>query len=137
MLRTTIKILHLSTIRYGRQFVGRKTLAQIVPNVCKAAGLHSHYTGHSPKVSLATQMHAAGFDEQLIQERTGHRSLAVRRYKRTSAEQQRVCRNSYCLVRKSIDLDLLQLWTPFTVQVCHCRHQKRVIKIPLFQCHLV
>ena len=41
------------------------------------------------KVSLATQMYEAGFDEQLMQERTGHRSLAVRRYKRTSAEQQK------------------------------------------------
>ena len=37
----------------------------------------------------ATRLYQAGVDEQLIMERTGHRSLdGVRSYKRTSQEQQ-------------------------------------------------
>ena len=81
-------------IRYGRQVVGRNTLAQIVPNVCTAVGLNGHFTGRFPKVSLATQRYEAGFDEQLIQERTSHRSIGLRRYKGLQRSSKRVDRNS-------------------------------------------
>ena len=41
---------------------------------------------HSGKVTCATQLHERGtFDEQTIMSRTGHRSTAVRTYKRASS----------------------------------------------------
>ena len=49
------------------------------------AGLQGHYTNHSGKRSLATQLYSAGVPEQEIMSRTGHRSeMAVRKYKRPS-----------------------------------------------------
>ena len=54
--------------------------------MCREAGLIGNYTSHSAKASCATQLFDARLDEQLIQERTGHRSeKAVRRYKRTTS----------------------------------------------------
>ncbi|CAH1242431.1 Hypp6687 [Branchiostoma lanceolatum] len=43
-------------------------------------------TNHIGKVTCASQMWAAGFDEQTIMARTRHRSDAVRAYKRPSSE---------------------------------------------------
>ncbi|KAL5006842.1 hypothetical protein ScPMuIL_015648 [Solemya velum] len=43
-----------------------------------------YFTNHSLRASCASRLFENGVDEQLVMERTGHRSLAVRRYKRTS-----------------------------------------------------
>ncbi|XP_077862683.1 uncharacterized protein LOC144344678 [Saccoglossus kowalevskii] len=51
------------------------------------AGIKGYHTGHSGKVTQATTLFRQNFDEQLIAERTGHSSLAIRSYKRTSNEQ--------------------------------------------------
>ncbi|XP_002736415.1 uncharacterized protein LOC100368680 [Saccoglossus kowalevskii] len=51
------------------------------------AGIKGYHTGHSGKVTQATTLFRQNFDEQLIAERTGHSSLAIRSYKRTSDEQ--------------------------------------------------
>jgi hypothetical protein len=51
----------------------------------KQAGFEGRYTGYSGKVTL----YLSGVDEQIIKERTGHSSEAVRQYKRTSSEQQK------------------------------------------------
>ncbi|XP_077869676.1 uncharacterized protein LOC144361749 [Saccoglossus kowalevskii] len=51
------------------------------------AGIKSYHTGHSGKVTQATTLFWQNFNEQLIAERTGHSSLAIRSYKRTSDEQ--------------------------------------------------
>ena len=72
--------------RFGVQPVGRNTLAKIIPDMCKAAGIQGQKTGHSGKVTCATVL---DFSDQLIKERTGHRSLeALHKYKRTGADQQ-------------------------------------------------
>ena len=43
------------------------------------------FTNHSGKVTCATTLYESGqFDEQAIMSRTGHRSTAVRKYKRAS-----------------------------------------------------
>ena len=56
--------------------------------MCKAAGISGYKTNHSLRATTATRLYQAGVDEQLIMERTGHRSLdGVRSYKRTSDEQ--------------------------------------------------
>ena len=46
-------------------------------------------TNSSFRASAATRLYQAGVDEQLVMERTGHRSLeGVHSYKRTSTDQQ-------------------------------------------------
>ena len=74
---------------YSNQPVGHNKLSQTVSQLCKQAGIHSYKTNHSLRVTTATRLYASGVDEQLVMERTGHRSLdGVRTYKRTSNEQQ-------------------------------------------------
>ena len=64
-------------------------------------GEAGHYTPHSLRTNAATRLFQAGVSEQLIQEQTGHSSLAVRRYKRTcSAQKESVCKVSIPLITK-------------------------------------
>ncbi|CAC5407722.1 unnamed protein product [Mytilus coruscus] len=55
----------------------------------REAGIGGYRTNHSLRASAATRMYDAGVDEQLICEVTGHRSNAVRNYKRTNEKQKR------------------------------------------------
>ena len=75
--------------RFGKQPVGRNKLAQIIPDMCKEAGIQGRKTGHSGKVTCATTLYRQNFSDQLIKECTGHRSLeALHKYKRTGSDQQ-------------------------------------------------
>ena len=75
--------------RFAKQAVGRNRLSKLIPDMCKAAGIEGYKTGHSAKVTCATTLFREGFDDQLIKERTGHRSLdALHQYKRTGSNQQ-------------------------------------------------
>ncbi|XP_062572787.1 uncharacterized protein LOC134234758 [Saccostrea cucullata] len=67
---------------------GVHQLQQVVEKLCKAAGFHGNFTSHSLRATAATRLYQAGVDEQLTElvEKTGHRSNAVRAYKRTSTE---------------------------------------------------
>ena len=69
--------------------VGENTLRDTVKNLCKSAGLPGYYTNHSLRSSSVTRMYHSGVEEQVIQEITGHRSNAVRSYKRTSQLQRK------------------------------------------------
>ena len=62
-------------------------LGKTVKKLCALAGFSGRRTNHSCRASSATRMYDSGADEQLICERTGHRSIAVRSYKRTSSNQ--------------------------------------------------
>jgi len=62
-------------LRFSNQPVGKNKLAKIIPDMCKAAGIEGHKTGHSGKVTCATVLHQLNFSDQLIKERTGHPSL--------------------------------------------------------------
>ncbi|XP_067659803.1 uncharacterized protein [Haliotis asinina] len=73
-------------LRYSQQKVGIHTLQKMFKTMCEEAGLHGRFTGHSGKVTLTTTLFNAKVDEQLIIARTGHRSNAVRVYKRGSEE---------------------------------------------------
>ena len=65
-------------------------LSKIIPDMCKEARVQGRKTGHFGKVTCATVLYHAKFDDQLIKERTGHRSLeALHKYKRTSSDEQR------------------------------------------------
>ncbi|XP_062574060.1 zinc finger MYM-type protein 2-like [Saccostrea cucullata] len=68
--------------------VGINTLSKVVKNLCAKAGLDGHFTNHSLRATAATRMYSAELPEQLICEKTGHRSDAVREYKRTNTVQQ-------------------------------------------------
>ena len=69
--------------------VGVNTLREVVKTICSDAGVGGYFTNHSLRSSSATRMYQGCVDEQVIQEITGHRSLAVRSYKRTSDDQKR------------------------------------------------
>ena len=74
---------------YSREPLGHNKLSQVVSEMCKEAGIVGYYTNHSLRATSATRLFNAGADEQLIMERTGHRSIdGVRSYKRTSENQQ-------------------------------------------------
>ncbi len=71
---------------YADKPVGINLLKKCVKNIAEKGGLTGYFTNHSLRSSCATRMYAAGVDEQLIMETTGHRSECVRSYKKTSAE---------------------------------------------------
>ncbi len=50
----------------------------------RQAGKTGNFTNHSLRVTVATRMFEGGIEEQLVKEKTGHKSDAVRCYKRTS-----------------------------------------------------
>ena len=75
-------------IRFGNQPIGIYTLSKYLKTMCIAANVNverRRFTNHSGKVTCATRLYESGnFDEQIIMSRTGHRSAAVRSYKRPS-----------------------------------------------------
>ena len=70
---------------YSKNPLGHNTLGKIPPDLMRQAGFEGYYTNHSLRVSLATRLHDAKVDEQLITSRTGHSSTdGVWAYRRTS-----------------------------------------------------
>ena len=58
-------------------------------NMCEMANIPGYKTNHSLRATTATRLYSEGIDEQLVMERTGHRSIeGVQSYKRTFSEQQ-------------------------------------------------
>lgn len=74
---------------FSRQVIGIHTIEKTVTSLCKNAGFTGHFTTHSLRATSATRMFQSGIDEQVICEVTGHRSSAVRLYKRTSDSQKK------------------------------------------------
>lgn len=91
-LRPLIK--PLGEIWYSCQPMGVHTISRTVSSLCKNAGLDGYHTNHSLRATAASRLYQKNFDEQLISETTGHRSNAVRRYKRTSDEQRKAISES-------------------------------------------
>ena len=72
---------------YSTVPIGHNTLRNTT-RLCKNAGIEGFRTNHSLRATAATRLYQSGVDEQLVMERTGHRSLeGVRSYKRTSDQQ--------------------------------------------------
>ena len=72
---------------FTKQVVGKNTLNSLVRRFCTEAGFSGNFTGHSGKVTCATELFVNNVDEQLIQIQTGHRSTSsVRCYKRPHDE---------------------------------------------------
>ena len=73
---------------YTSRPLGHNTLTKTICCLCTAAGICELKTIHSLWASASTRLYQHGVDEQLVLERTGHRSLeGVMSYKRTSKEQ--------------------------------------------------
>ena len=58
--------------------------------LCEEAGLDGFFTNHSLRATAATRMYTSGLEEQKVCEVTGHKSNAVRAYKRTTDDQHKV-----------------------------------------------
>ena len=70
--------------------VGVNTLQSIIPKMCEKAGTSVRYTNHSLRATSASRLFASNIPEKVIQETTGHRSLAgLRAYEQTTVDQQR------------------------------------------------
>ena len=79
---------------YQSRPVGEKRLRDTIKELCKSAKLPGYYTNHSLRSTAAMKMYRGKIDEQLIMEITGHRSLSVRSYKRTSDAQRKEASNA-------------------------------------------
>lgn len=77
------------TTWYGTQPVGKNKLATIVASMAKEISLEGKITNHSLRATAASRLYQSNVDEQLVMERTGYRSNAVRSYKCTSNDQLR------------------------------------------------
>ncbi len=83
-------------VGFSCQPLGIHKIETAIKDLCKQAGLSGHHSNHSLRATSASHLYEAGVDEQLIQEHTGHRSNAVRGYKRTSSKlQQQVTQTLY------------------------------------------
>lgn len=74
---------------YSCQPLGVNQISGTVARLCKTAHLTGFRTNHSLRATAASRLFNKNFDEQLICETTGHRSTAVRAYKRTSDGQKK------------------------------------------------
>lgn len=72
---------------YFAQPIGINALAKIVKRLVSQLGLEGRFTNHSCRATAASHMYQNKCEEQLVMEKTGHRSSAVRGYKRTSDKQ--------------------------------------------------
>ena len=74
---------------YDDRCIGIKPIRRPVTRLCNLAGIDTEnltMKTHSLRSSSGTRMHEAELPEQLIKEVAGHKSNAVRLYKRTSDE---------------------------------------------------
>lgn len=69
--------------------MGEQKLRTVVKEICERGKIGGYRTNHSLRATAASRLYHKGIDEQIIQELTGHRSVAVREYKRTSNELKR------------------------------------------------
>ena len=73
---------------YANVPVGINTLRNMLKRMSEKAGLSTIYTNHSLRATSASRLFSSNVPEKLIQEKTGHRSLAgLRAYERTSSQQ--------------------------------------------------
>ena len=78
---------------YQDRPAGVNRLRDCIKDICTKAGFSGFFSNHSLRSTAATRLYHCNIDEQLIQEITGHRSLAVRSYKRTSQAQRKMASN--------------------------------------------
>ena len=72
--------------------IGINTLNKILPDLCEEAGLERK-TSHSLRITCTTRLFQNQVEEKLIRDRTGHRSNALFKYEKSSAQQQMMVSN--------------------------------------------
>ena len=84
-LQPVAKINHLSDSApwYTSAPTGKNPLS----TMCKEANIPGNKTNHSLRAYAATELFNAGISEKVIQDRTGHRSLGLRKYEQISEQQ--------------------------------------------------
>ena len=98
---------------YKKQAIGVNSLSNTIKRLCIKGGVDGYKANHSLRVTSAIRIFPSGTEEQLIMERTGHRSTdGVRIYKRSSAEQQAVVSSVLNREKSSVLLSalLLKAW---------------------------
>lgn len=84
-LQSKRKVMIQDDIWFTSRPLGHNTLKKMLQTMTKGIGIQGRKTNHSLRATCASRLYNAGVDEQMIMERTGHRSvLGVRSYKRTS-----------------------------------------------------
>ncbi|CAG2207359.1 unnamed protein product [Mytilus edulis] len=72
--------------------LGANRLGSLMKTICQKGELKGNFSNHSGKRTLATRLYQAGVSEQMIMDRTGHRSeKAVRTYKRPADSMLKRC----------------------------------------------
>ena len=71
---------------FSAQVVGVNTLGKYMQSMFDDAGLDKKVVNHSGRVYCCSTLYNSGFEEQEVMQRSGHRSTAVRTYKRPSEE---------------------------------------------------
>jgi len=99
---------------FSKTAIGHNTLAKTIKRLCEVAGIKGYFTNHSLRACTATRLFEAGVDEQLIMQRTGHRSVkGVRSYKRMTDSLRKqtsdVLNSSTNLQAKKPKLDVLKV----------------------------
>lgn len=72
---------------YMIQPMGIHTISGIVRKLARQIGIKGKVSNHSCRATCASRIYQGKCDEQLVMEKTGHRSTAVRSYKHTSNKQ--------------------------------------------------
>ena len=83
--RRPIPTLRAEMPKFSQQCIGKNKLDQYVKNMFLSAGIpidNRKITNHSIKATLCSTLWEAGFDNQGVSSRSGHRSRAVESYKR-------------------------------------------------------
>jgi integrase len=73
-----------SNIWFSCQPLGINQISKTVARMCQSANIGGFRSNHSLRATAASRLYDQNVDEQLICETTGHRSSAVRAYKRTN-----------------------------------------------------
>ena len=121
-----LKANYSPTVWYVDRPVGVNTLQSVVNNVCKEAGLNGYFTNHSLRATSATRMYQSNLPEQVIQETTGHRSLAIRSYQKTSENQKRKASEAIFIDPNMYDEDNCVDVTEVSTKWCHTINVKTV-----------
>ena len=80
---------------YCKSRVGVNKLKTFIPEISAESGVQVHYTNHSLRATSVTRMYNRGVPENLIGEKSGHRSIkALRAYEKTSEDQQKIAGQS-------------------------------------------
>ncbi len=106
----SLKLTRLSPVQwYADKPIGVNSLKKTVKELTSQAGLVGNFTNHSLWSTTATRMYSQGIDEQVIKEVTGHKSDAVRAYKRTSDDLLMQASEVIGSEKKEFDIDDVKL----------------------------